>query len=402
MRTTKPLLIAAPALFLFTLLAPTVTAQTLQENPPVPASQPSAAVQPAMADIESQCSGIRKGVNEFISYPSVSNLYFENDLFTGTDRDYTNGVKLSWVSSNLRSYTEAACLPEWIKGLNSLFTAVHPGDFTSRNMVVTLGQSMYTPQDRLRRDVIPNDRPYAGWLYLGLGYNARKSVPPQGALPNRLTEKLDVELDRMDTVEVNIGVVGPAALGKQTQDFIHNLRGIGLFYGWDNQLHNELGLQLVAERKYKVSKAGSGGVLHFDAISHYGASLGNVQTYANAGMEFRLGTGLPDDFGSAPIRPGGDSNSPIEGEGSRYATSGVHAFLALDGRLVARNIFLDGNTFSSSPSVHKKYLTGDAALGFAWQWRGGKVAYAHYINSKEFTTQVNSHKYGSVTLSLEM
>jgi lipid A 3-O-deacylase len=349
------------------------------------------------ADIESQCAGARQGVNEFISYPSVVNLYFENDLFSGTDRDYTNGVKLSWVSANLRSYTEAACLPQWIKGLNSLLTGVHPGDFTSRNMVVTLGQSMYTPQDRLRRDVIAGDRPYAGWLYLGLGYNARKTVPPPS-----LTGKLEVELDRMDTVEVNIGMVGPAALAKQTQDFVHDLRGLGRFYGWDNQLHNELGLQLVAERKYKLSKPNPGSFIHFDAISHYGASLGNVRTYINAGMEFRIGNSLPDDFGSAPIRPGGDSNAPIEGDGSRYASKGVHAFLALDGRLVARDIFLDGNTFSASPSVSKKYLTGDAALGIAWQWHGGKVAYAHYINSKEFKTQANSHKYGSVTLSLEM
>ncbi|MES2104736.1 MAG: lipid A deacylase LpxR family protein, partial [Pseudomonadota bacterium] len=260
-------------------------------------------------------------------------------MFTGTDRDYTSGVKLSWVSANLRSYTEAACLPQWVKGLNSLFTGVHPGDFTSRNMVVTLGQAMYTPQDRLRRDVIPNDRPYAGWLYLGLGYNARKSVQPP---KNRLTDKLDVELERMDTVEVNIGMVGPAALAKQTQDFIHDLRGIGRFYGWDNQLHNELGLQLVAERKFKLSKPGPDSYLHWDAISHYGVSVGNVRTYVNAGIELRFGTGLPDDFGSAPIRPGGDSNAPIEGDGSRYASTGVHTFLALDGRLVARDIFLDG------------------------------------------------------------
>ena len=46
----------------------------------------------------------------------------------------------------------------------------------------------------------------------------------------------------------------------------------------------------------------------FDVIPHFGFS-GNVATYANAGLK-RAGWGLPDDFGTSPIRPAGDNSAP--------------------------------------------------------------------------------------------
>ena len=40
-------------------------------------------------------------------------LYFENDLFADTDRRYTNGIKLSWVSPDLSDYRDSPELPPW-------------------------------------------------------------------------------------------------------------------------------------------------------------------------------------------------------------------------------------------------------------------------------------------------
>ena len=330
----------------------------------------------------SLCEESPPGITALARHPELYNFYFENDLFNGTDSDYTNGVKFSWVSANLRDYTRDPCLPHWVRQLNRLFETLHPGKYTSRNMVVTAGQSMYTPRDRSRTGLLPNDRPYAGWLYLGLGYNAR-------------------DARQMDTVEVNLGVVGPAALARQTQDFVHNQRGIPRFNGWSNQLNNELGVQLVAEHKNRVWNA-SGSGLQFDAITHYGASLGNIRTYLNTGLELRAGRRIPNDFGTSPIRPAGDSNAPLEGPVTRrLSDGGLHAFISADARAVAHDIFLDGNTFSDSHSVAKKRFVGDLASGIAWQWQGGKITYARYIRSKEFETQGNAHGFSSITLSLE-
>ena len=40
-------------------------------------------------------------------------FYFENDLFADTDYNYTNGVKLTWISYDLTSYAESGKLPDW-------------------------------------------------------------------------------------------------------------------------------------------------------------------------------------------------------------------------------------------------------------------------------------------------
>lgn len=339
---------------------------------------------PALAgnDEPSLCEENPPDITALARHPELYNFHFENDLFNDTDNGYTNGVKFSWVSANLRDYTRDPCLPHWIRQLNRLLENLHPGKYTSRNMVVTVGQSMFTPLDQNRTDLIPNDRPYAGWLYLGLGYNAR-------------------DARHMDTVEVNLGVVGPAALARQTQDFFHDLNGDPRFSGWSNQLGNELGVQLVAERKDRVWDVSRSG-LQFDAITHYGASLGNIRTYLNAGLELRAGSRIPNDFGTSPIRPAGDSNAPLEGPVThRFSDGGLHAFISADARAVTHDIFLDGNTFSNSHSVDKKRLVGDLATGIAWQWPGGKITYAHYVRSKEFAAQKDTQVFGSITLSLE-
>jgi lipid A 3-O-deacylase len=325
----------------------------------------------------------KSGVKTLRQYPDVYNFYYENDLFNGTDSNYTNGVKVSWVSANMEDYVSDPCLPLWVRQLNRLSESLQPGSFISRNMVVIAGQSMYTPRNRTRRDLIKNDRPYAGWLYLGLAYNARDER-------------------QMDTVEIDVGVVGPASLARQSQNFIHDLRDIDRFNGWGNQLNNELGLQLVKERKTKIFTSANTSGPKFDAITHYGGSIGNVKTYLNAGVELRVGTYLPDDFGTSQIRPASDSNAPLsESATRRLADSGVHAFVALDARAVARDIFLDGNTFSNSHRVKKERFVGDVAFGVAWQWQGVKITYAQYLRSKEFRAQQDTHGYGSLTLSLE-
>jgi hypothetical protein len=332
---------------------------------------------------QSQCAETIPGMDALIRQPSLYILYLENDLFNGTDSDYTSGVKFSWVSANLQDFLKDPCLPHWVRQFNQFSESLHPRGDISRNMVITAGQSMFTPRDRYRTELLRTERPYAGWLYLGLGYNARDEL-------------------RMDAIEVNLGVVGPAAVAKPSQDSIHDLLGKSRFNGWDNQLRNEPGIQLVAERKRRIASSTGSARPRFDAINYYGASLGNVKTYLNAGMELRIGNRIPDDFGTSPIRPTGDSNAPIgAGNVRHFSTGGVHAFVTAEASVIARDIFLDGNTFVESHHVTKKHLVGDIAGGIAWQWPGGKITYAHYIRSKEFVGQEATHGYGSITLSLE-
>lgn len=321
------------------------------------------------------------------------NFFLENDLFANTDLNYTNGLRFSSISPELDSFQDPQGQKyPWVEKLNNMLEFVHPepvnpaADPVRKNMAISFGQLMFTPTDKKRLTLDPKDRPYAGYLYLGLGYHAHTA-------------------DTLHSTEFNFGVVGPAALARQSQNLVHDLWGIDRFKGWQNQLKNELAFQLIFERKHKNGvlrtpflENSQGNGLQIEAITHWGASLGNVASYFNTGAELRLGWQLPDDFGTSTLRPGGDNNTPDplnNGDTSLL----VHAFIATDVRLVGNNIFLDGNTFKNSHSVDRKALVADIATGIAGTWKRFRFSYAYIYRSGEFKQQSEAQIFGSFSLS---
>ena len=87
----------------------------------------------------------------------IVSLQFDNDEFGGTDRHYTGALRLGCVRSP----------PEVLRDV--LPPAPKETAITQRRSTFSLGVSVYTPDDLDRSDVIEDDQPYAGWLYLGLG-----------------------------------------------------------------------------------------------------------------------------------------------------------------------------------------------------------------------------------------
>jgi len=313
------------------------------------------------------------------------NLYLENDLFSNTDEGYTNGVRASWVSPDLADYLDDEQLPAWIRSINQRLTFFHKTrEGLQRNVIFSIGQTLHTPRDLDRTDLILKDRPYAGWLFASLGYQTRTDL-------------------QLDTLEARLGMVGPAAFGQEAQDFIHDLRGFDKFKGWDNQLANEPGMMFIWEHKRKLPPVYyANSRFGYDVIGHSGIALGNVSTYVNAGAEVRVGWSIPDDFGTSALRPGGDNSSPYSVWDPRIKGQrrwGMHAFASVDTRLIARDIFLDGNSFQSSHSVEKKYLVAEAAVGLSFIYGGSKISYAQIFRSKEFSLQQSYHSYGSIAFS---
>jgi len=309
-------------------------------------------------------------------------VLFENDLFGDTDERYTNGLQVSWVSPDLSEYRDSERLPQWALPIVARLPFINePG--LQRNLGFVLGQKMFTPTDIRRRSLDPDDRPYAGWLYFGTAFHNKN--------PRRL-----------DTFELQLGIVGPAALAEEAQNLVHELRGIPRARGWSNQLDNEPGLMLIYERKQRVLQLDFGAGLGFDTITHAGITVGNVQTHAAAGLETRLGWRLPSDFGTSLIRPGGEGNAPSDASDPRLHAAralSFHVYAAFSGRAIARNIFLDGNTFSDSHSIDKKHLVGDFIIGAAATLGRWKLSYAQVFRSEEFDGQPDASEFGSISLS---
>jgi lipid A 3-O-deacylase len=309
-------------------------------------------------------------------------LYFENDSIAGTDRNYTSGVKFGWSSADLSKFSDTPAAKPFLPVLD-VAPFINAPAF-QKNLVLAIGQNIYTPNDTQSTTLITADRPYAGWLYLGVGVVWKNATV-------------------RNSVVFDLGVVGPWSFAKETQRLVHDLIDTDHPLGWDNQLHNEFGFVGTYERTWRWPKLARRSGLDWELLPHAGAALGNVATYANLGGELRFGRNLPDDFGSSTIRTASVTSTPVDGlMGAERPDGafGVHLFTRVDGRAVAHNIFLDGNTFEDSHSVDRKVFVADLSAGTVVNYRNTSLTFAAVYRTKEFEGQEEAQIFGTISLNV--
>jgi hypothetical protein len=296
-------------------------------------------------------------------------IVVENDIFH-SDRYYTNGVRASWLSKpGKRS--------EMARRAARSFPFFPEQATVQANYAI--GQNMYTPKDITLPDPPENDRPYAGWVYGSVGLIAETG-------------------NWLDQLELTIGMVGPVSLAEHTQANVHKLIGSDDPKGWEHQLKNEPGVILTYQRSWRSVFSGYALGMHFDLTPHAGGALGNIFTYANSGFMMRYGNKLPLDYGPPRIEPS------LPGSGYFIPQQGIgwYIFAGLEGRAVARNIFLDGNTFSHSPRVSKEPLVGDLELGVAVTVGNIRLSYTRVTRTREFESQDSKYQnFGAISLSMQ-
>jgi hypothetical protein len=299
----------------------------------------------------------------------------ENDkYFAGTDRHYTNGLKVVWLGETSLDESE-----EFIQGVAELIPTLHNDAHQQRyKLGLALGQNIYTPGDTDTLLLQPDDRPYAGWLYASM-----------------LAQAQEKNGDVLRVVELSLGMVGPSALGQQFQNGWHDVINAPHAAGWENQLQNEPGLILSWERRYRVHTVKLDGRRVFDVISRGRLTLGNVHTHLAAGAKVRLGWNLPADFGADLIRPAGGAMANADD----LRGFSAHVYLSAEARAVAQNIFLDGNTWRDSHSVRKRPVIGDFSGGLVFTWPKFQITYTQDMRTKEFYGQDKRDVFGSIALT---
>lgn len=301
-------------------------------------------------------------------------LNLENDYFgwDNQDNNYTNGVRLSY-------HNAALDIPQWARELGEIYPGFRINDTTA--VTYSIGQNLYTPSDITRSVPDPQDRPYAGWLYGSVGLST-------------------VTDDHEDQIELSLGVVGPWALGKQTQNFVHNhvFTSSDDPQGWDYQLDNEPGLILSWSREYPdLWSTDLNEQLYVSLAPSVGTSLGNVYTLAQAGIGFRIAP-YAERYADLParVRPSvpGTGYFPAPTKGWSWGLFGN-----VTGYAVGRNIFLDGNTWEDSPSVDKKPFVYDATIGLDLILGNNRLSYSLVQRSKEFDGQDDDSVFGSLSFT---
>jgi hypothetical protein len=308
----------------------------------------------------------------------VFTFYFENDYFGAQDRNYTNGIKLSWLSADL----DAWGLAGWRHRFVDMLPFVN-GPHTQKNLGFAFGQNIYTPRDISREPPDPKDRPYAGWSYLELAFISKSDSV-------------------RDTFSIQVGMVGRHSYAQDTQRVVHKWLDDEHPEGWDHQIGDELGINLVYEHNWRLYARTLGHDFGVDLTPGVGASLGNVQTFANAGLTMRLGYNLPSDFGVSLIKATSGTDAPVDDSDPRVSRRGGWSFFLFggaNGKAVARDIFLDGNTFRDSPSVEKRPFVGELSYGIGILKGRWQLTYTQVVRSIEFEGQDGKSYFGSVAIS---
>lgn len=247
------------------------------------------------------------------------------------------------------------------------------------NFGISLGHQIYTPNDIRNVNLIPDDRPYAGWLYMGLSVLFKSEVSSH-------------------SLELDVGIVGPEAQGEYVQNGYHKIIAKYSAEGWSHQLATEPTLQLSYQQRARFLELKDGEKKYGDVIPFFGTSVGNVAIDAHVGGMVRIGTQLPDDFGTTrPSATDGDNFvSPLTAGGP---DSSFYVFASGRAIAVARNMFLDGNSFHDSHHVTKRFLVLETELGYAAQWKQWQLTWHFVTRSPEFRERNVINSFASISLA---
>ncbi len=179
----------------------------------------------------------------------------ENDILAGSDNNYSHATEIKWNMGH---------------GTNDVF-------LTS----IGVRQFFYTPDNiALGNTIQPYERDYCGVLE---GFYQMW--------------KREMVLGKPEYVmyELDFGVLGPLALGSQTQSYAHRIiPGNIQPQGWGNQMPNEPILNGYMERHHNFTVAGDRNGWCAVADGVYGGSLGTTWINSFAGAEVKLGWNIPD------------------------------------------------------------------------------------------------------------
>ena len=188
------------------------------------------------------CFAQQKSFQNEVGFQTDNDSY----LAQGSDRYYTNGLFLYFR--------------------HALATDTSQKNLYSKILGFEIGQKMYNPQGAQIPAARYVDRPFAAYLYAA------------GSLRYQFKNESSL------LIGAQLGITGPAALGRQTQELVHRILGFYPPVGWQYQIRNNIGVNLNGSYDKLLYRYKS---IDF-AWNSYG-NLGTTFTGAGAGLMLRLG-----------------------------------------------------------------------------------------------------------------
>lgn len=300
----------------------------------------------------------------FLSSFSVFSQSFKNEfgfksdndayLFYGQDRYYTNGLFIYF-----RHATDQQKLGEKLEKLTYEITA---------------GQKMYNPISGYRPNPQTQDRPFAGYLYGGASVN------------------LFYKSERILKTGIEVGTVGPKALGEDAQKLLHDIVGFYEIDGWQYQIKNETAVNLSAQYTQLLHRnANKNTDFSFEGY----ANIGTTFSGAGAGILFRAGN-INQLFNSNYYNASINNNSKTE----KLVKNELFFYAKPQLNYVAYDATVQGSMFNNdSPVTFKtKPLVFAQQLGINYSTPRFTFDFGLIFKSKEIKSTAKAHQYGSISM----
>jgi lipid A 3-O-deacylase len=202
---------------------------------------------------------IAQAMDNSVSYRNIEGdryfrINYENDFFTASDRDYTQGILIEKVHPEFRRFPLMKIL--W-----------HPRH-SEIKYGLAIEHNAYTPNQIDEFSIQYGDRPYAGVL-----------------LFKSFLIATDYEKELRISVSLSTGLIGPGAGGEQMQRTIHHWIRYTQPEGWHNQIRNDLVLNYQVNGEKEIYR-----YQNYFVLSAFGSvRIGTLSDKLTSGLTAVLG-----------------------------------------------------------------------------------------------------------------
>ena len=300
-------------------------------------------------------------------------LTHDNDGVVGTDYNYTSGLFFRWSSPDSEDLTKTA--PFWIS-TPAEWLSLNPD--AHQGWGVEVSQQMWAPKDISQTQPQPNERPYAGLLYV----------------KNSIYEQTDSVANQYS---FSLGLVGPDSYTEEAQKIIHSIIGSPDPQGWDNQIQYQPIAQLGVSTDRLIFRKPVSIYNDIDMGWMARAELGNYQSEVALGGTFRFGEGLSDSFGSTGFTHGNFINTNFLSNSKQ----GLSFFSGYEFRYRFYDLTIEGDLPDGSPRVDTQHLQTTVVIGGVFYQPRWGVGLSLATSSADYEQDDKEiYSYGSITIFL--